>query len=323
MNYKFLLIGANKENSTDGVIVKGIFNILENVFKNHEKKYLFLEDAIKMTDNEFFIDEKFDAIFVCGTPWLWDSFQNSTKYDNVYRLFKSHPEAKQIFLGAGSCMHIESINSNILKRPDEIQGIKKLYEKALVISRDKLAHSLFENAGIKSIFLPCPAYFCYGIDNIKYGTKTENVLIWCDPKLTISANGWSNTEKLNKYYNTCKYFFVRTRAKVYCALKSEVNSAIKIGIGKPIVLTGYEHTLSVMQKAKTVLSGRVHCAVPAFVQGCNLGVLQIDSRCHVLKDFNCKIIQDQSDLSFLKRNKIDLKKYFEIYKNNLEKFIIN
>lgn len=323
MHYKFLLVGANKENSTDGVIVKGIFNILENTFSDHEKKYLYLKDTTKMTNSEFFTDEKFDAIFVCGTPWLWDSFQNSIKYDNLYRIFKSHPEAKQIFLGAGSCMYVECINGDILRRPEEIKGIKKLYEKALVISRDKIAHSLFENAGINSVFLPCPAYFCYGIDNIKYGTKTENVLIWCDPKLTIAANGWTNKEKLKKYHDVCKQFFIRNKAKVYCASKKEINSAIQLGIGEPIVLTGYEHTLNVMQNAKTVLSGRVHCGVPAFVQGCNLGVLQIDTRCHVLKDFGCKVIQNLNDLMFLKKNEIDLKQYFEIYKNNLEKFFAN
>ena len=84
-----LCVGADKNNSTDGVIVRGIYNILDSVFIDNKKEYLILNDHNPMTTIEKYKDKKIDYVVVCGTPWLWDSFQLSVKYKNLEAIFLS------------------------------------------------------------------------------------------------------------------------------------------------------------------------------------------------------------------------------------------
>ncbi len=46
----------------------------------------------------------------------------------------------------------------------------------------------------------------------------------------------------------------------------------------PMVLKGYKHTMKIMESANNVLSGRVHCAVPAYAKRCNVQLVPIDTR---------------------------------------------
>lgn len=276
---KLLLVGADENNSTDGVIVKGIRYLLNRSYPGCEMTYIFLNDHEKQYSPDFKWNESYDLIVVCGTPWLWDNFQRSIKYDNLITCFGAHNNAKRLFMGIGSCLPLGLENSGLLERPAERDGIKRLFENSTVIVRDKTAKAKLDIAGIKAVLLPCPAFFCYGEDiTARTINDFKNVLVYQDPTLSISADQWQCPIKLAHYYNTMEAFRVINRAEVYCANQKEIQSAINNGFPAPQLLRTADDTLDLMRSAYRVLSGRVHCAIPAIVQNAEVTLIPLDSR---------------------------------------------
>lgn len=289
-----LMIGPNRNNATDGVIIRGIEYLLNRNYHNIYITYRELNDIVPQGRADFYEALDFDLIVIAGTPWLWDSFQNSIKWQNLLVcLLDAHPQSKRLFMGIGSCLTLYNNDPNILCRPEEQAAMRSIYNSSTVIVRDSIAFLKLAEAGIKSHFLPCPAYFCYGDEDLYLRPNPEklhdkdgnNILIWTDPKQTISSSDWPDSEKLTEYHQTCLDFYHEFNPKVYCALPSEIPAAIKIGLPAPILLSKTDDTLNLMRTANRVLSGRVHCAVPAIAQGALVNLMAIDTRAYVVIDF--------------------------------------
>ena len=321
---KFLLIGPTRFRSTDGVIVEGIKNIIYNIYGKNDTqiKYQILSDSFPMSDEDIFTDYSCDGIFVCGTPWLWDRFQNSTKYSNLQKIFSLYQQTPKVFMGIGSCLSLNllDIEHDILSREDEVKGIVDLFSNTTIITRDSLAHKHIINAGLISHQLPCPAYFAYGL-NRQQSSQENNILVWCDPSYTISSIDWHNKkEALQKFYDVCSAFYKQYNPMVYCSEVNDIPMAQKLGFDIHR-LTSYKETLDIMRKARYVLSGRVHYGVPAFVNGCKLGIMPIDSRHLVLSEWGCPIIKNPDEIHNLSECFLDLDKYYMAYKNILNNVI--
>jgi hypothetical protein len=314
----FLLIGADENNSTDGVIVQGIRHLLNDSFGLIQSSYVFIDDHKDMSTQEFHPEQHFDAVIVCGTPWLWDSFQITPKYRNMQLAFKTHQEAKKVFLGVGSCLNLKDVTMAILERPDEQKAMQNTYGDAYVVVRDKLAQHKLQLAGVQSTLLPCPAYWCYGM-NPAPGYNNYNVLIWTDPKKTISHGDWCSPEKLAGYYEVVKKYIQVYHPLIFCAKEEDIQGALDIGLTSPMVLRSWEDTLELMGNSGFVLSGRVHCAVPAYVKGAAVGLLPIDSRSGVLSDFGCPLIVNPDDLNKMSLEHRDFSKYNNDYREFLRK----
>lgn len=308
-----LLIGPDPNNSTDGVIVKGMHNLFEHSFGSYTYKYVFINDHGYMIPDEFFYWEKFDIVAVCGTPWLWDSFQNSPKYKNLEMCFSVHSESKKLFMGVGSCLSLDNIDSNILERPEEVQAFKNTYSNATVIVRDHLAFDKLTKIRIDSHHLPCPAYFCYGVEFKPNDIKKDNVLIFMDPAKSISSSVWQDSSKVLKYRNLIKAFYSKYNPVVYCAKLEDRKNCLEIGLPEPILLDHYSETMKIMETANIVLSTRVHCGVPAFVQNKSIGLVPLDTRSFVLSDFGCPIITRVEDFSLLESKERNFSSYLNTY----------
>lgn len=293
-----LFVGADKTNPTDGVIVKGIYNLVEKAYPGFKSEYIFLDDHNEMSISSIYPMNNFDLIIVCGTPWLWDSFQKSVKYSNLKFIFHIHDKAKRLFMGIGTCVNLEDVSSEILRRKDEIQGMKDLFNDSTVIVRDELSRELLSDAKIESTLLPCPAYFCY--NDFNFTTKKDNISIWCDPRKTISKSNWVDEKKYKDYCNTFLAFNDFYNPKVYCAFPEEVESAVKIGLPEPTILYTFQDTMDIMMTGDNVLSGRVHCAVPAFSAGCNTTLVPIDSRALMFNLFEDIKDKEQNYMYILK-----------------------
>lgn len=278
-----LMIGADPSSPTDGVITKGIRYLLEKTYLIHEYTYVLLDDHKLQGLSDFEPNQDFNLIVICGTPWLWDSFHLSHKYKNVLTAFAVHPDAKRLFLGIGSCLSLDAHHS-ILRRKEEVDGMRRLFTGSRVIVRDQIAKDILDDAFIHAELLPCPAYFCYGDDD-QMSLKMDDILIFQDPTLSISAADWLDPYKLSEYWQGMLEYQKYFDAKVYCALSQEVVSAKEQGFGDVTLLNGPEHTLNVMRHARTVLSGRVHCAVPAIVQGADTTIMPLDTRASTVTDF--------------------------------------
>jgi hypothetical protein len=320
---KFLLIGPIRFRSTDGVIIQGIKNLLSSIYDNQTIfKYQILDDNNIMSEEDIFADENFDGIFVCGTPWLWDSFQKSTKYQNTQKIFSYHKETPKVFFGIGSCISLELIwkkEYNIFSRKEEVNGIVNLFSNSTVITRDSLAHKFITNSGVKSHLLPCPSYFSYGL-NPESSSMEQNVLIWCDPAKTISSIDWEDKKRLEIYYEICLTYNKKYDPTVYCSEEADIPKAIKLGL-KPKKTENYIETLEIMKTANHVLSGRVHYGVPAFIQGCKLGILPIDSRHFVLSEWGCTVVDNIPMIDSLSSCKLDIQKYYKEYYSIITKAI--
>ncbi len=310
-----LLVGANPYNPTDGVIVAGVHNILKKALGTYTYRYVIINDNNEMLVASFKPNERFDAVVVCGTPWLWDSFQKSVKYRNLKKGFSAHPKAKKVFLGIGSCVDLQVNDEDILHREEEQQAIKDLYKDAIVFVRGPLALSALQKAGIEATLAPCPAYFCFE-DN--YAGFEHHTLIWCDPLQTISKGYWQrNPLALTAYKGLVADYYVKFKPEVYCAFANEVESAVAIGLPAPTVLYSVDHTLEVAKKSIYTLSGRVHCAVPMYALGKPTGIIPIDSRAYVLTEFGCPAVKDPSHYDKMKRENRDFSSYLDKYASAL------
>jgi hypothetical protein len=311
VKYKSLFIGANPQNCTDGVIFKGTQNLLPD----HEIFHLIIKDFRDMDDHEFMEDQEFDYIIYAGSPFIWDQFQHSAKWRNTMKCRKIHSEAKMVFFGIGTCMNTKDIDSEIMRRPEDIEFLQQTYENSKVIVRESLAHEILKNASVDSTVLPCPSYFAY--NSFPESTKIENgenILIWYPPWIGVSRDDWKTWDKCEAYVNVCKAFIEKFDPKIYCAAHEDILRAQFFGIKEPIEIGPPEKTLEIMSTANYVLSGRVHCAVPGFIQGKAIGIQPVDSRVQVLTEFGCPSIETPEDLDKLKFEVRNFEKYRKLYK---------
>lgn len=332
---KILMIGANRNNATDGVIVAGMRNLL----KNYDIDYAFLFDSRDQDEKDFNPNTKYDFLMIAGTPWIWDQFQHSTKWRNMLKCRQTHWQVPVIFFGIGSCINISDEQADIMRRPEDIISLQKTFRDSVVFVRDSLAHDYLLNAGVEHDYFVCPSFFCY--DEFPYPTVgTENILVWYDPTIGVSRGDWNENDvqnqineeskrekideelikrlnqkkedvqkKLANYLLIVKEYVKKYNPKVYCADPAEVNSAKELIGVEPSIIKGWSHTLEIMKNANYVLSGRVHNFIPAFVQGKACGLLPIDSRHKVASDFGGLLINSVEDLDKMKAEQRDFEKY--------------
>ena len=282
-----LFVGADYNNSRDGVIVKGIYNLINFFNIKIEKNYHVLEDD-KIDNHSNITENIYDGIVICGTPWLWDQFQKSIKYKNLLDIISKQKKAKIMFLGVGACIGLQHIKGNLCEDAEHQQGIRELFGKGTVVSRDSLFDKKLKKSKVESHLLPCPSFFCY-LDDNNCIHSTTNVLIWCDPSKSISKCDWQIKDEINEYNSIFKKYYELYNPKVYCAEEYDILKAKEAGLPEPIVLKNWSETLDVMKKANFVLSGRIHCAVPAFVLKKHVSIVPIDSRHLVLSDYGCPL----------------------------------
>ena len=317
---KILFFAPDHTNSTDGVIVQGTHNVLRSVFGEYEFDYLFFDRAEVIEEEKLNPNVKYDLVVITGTPWIWDQFNKSVKWKNLIKCFEVHKESKKLFMGIGSCLFPEAEYIDICERQEETDAFKEIYSQAVVIVRDQIAYNKLTKAGIKCELLVCPSYFCYGLDPIQPKETKQNVLIWYDPTMGLSRCGWTG-KKLDDYIKLNQEFHIKYKPKVYTHLICEVEMAEKYGLGIPELIGGWKNTLKIMESANYVLSGRVHCSVPAFVQGKPVGLLQIDSRSHTLSDFGGTIITSINQFKTMGHNHRDFTLYLSKYQEILRKLI--
>lgn len=276
------MVGPERYNSTDGVIIRGIEYLLSLAYKDCKIHYIKLWDIKPQAPWQFdVLDIEMDLIIVCGTPWLWDSFQNSVKYKNLNNCFLNHPRAKRLFMGIGTCLSLRR-HKSILKRPEEVAGIRMLFNDSTVIVREPIAKHMLDNAGIESTFLPCPAYYAYG-DESQYPTHKSNVMVYIDPTKSISACDFQNESKLGAFNDIFIKFNKKYGPIVCIANEADRGMAEAIGLKDILLLSEVGHTLDVAKGVNKMLSGRVHCAVPAIAQGADVILVPLDTRSMVVK----------------------------------------
>jgi hypothetical protein len=294
-----LLIGADPNGSRDGIIVKGIKNLLQDF----EIDYATIDDHKSQSSVDFFPDKKFDSIVYAGTPNIWDQFWTTDKHKNTMLCREVHPESKMVYLGIGSCVNKFDQNSHVLRDPISQECLRKTYRGTSVIVRDLVAKNILDEAGVDSEFLPCPSYFCHGYFSQEPKGDEVAFFYFC-PENSISSGQYSQyPELLQRYYQISRYF-IQTFNPVIYANKKDAQVARSRGL-EVITINNPDEMIEISRRVKYCLSGRVHYAVPCLVSGAQVGIIGIDSRSRVLTDFGVPEIRNQEDCHNLFRPKID------------------
>lgn len=253
-------------------------------------KYLFDQAAIPIHQYETINDTEMediqvssypDLIVVLGTPWVWDKCWLSAKFQNAINFLRKFPNSKKIFFGIGSCLPIEATEE---VREDLIQNRNKLDELFTladqIIVRDSLAEEILEHLSIQ--MLPCPAFYAI---NEESESSIDPVMIWYDPTIGISSVNWQKDGKaFSKYCERFLDWYHQYNPRIYCINKQEQQSAIEIGLPKPSIIQGVDRAKLVLKNSNTVLSGRVHFAVPTYKVHSFVELVPVDTRARTFYD---------------------------------------
>lgn len=274
-----LLLGPNTDNPGDGIIRVGIEYILKKAYNEPELEYLTISNDRVQKESEFF--SYCDLIVICGTPWLWDNFQYSVKYNNLRTALLENPGIPVIFMGIGSCLPLNA-STNVLERTDEVTGMNTLFNDSTIIVRDHIAHDKLKKAGINSYHLPCPSFWCYGsYDFTERIGPYYDTLVYQHPRNSISASVWTDEIELNKLLDKFTQFRKSYNFKL-CVASEEDRAEVAYSA---TFLSDPTSILHQMKASRNVLTTRVHCAIPAFVAGAKVELLPLDTRANTLYDF--------------------------------------
>lgn len=273
-----LTIGPNPNFPTDGMIIRGVHNILKHTFPGYTHKHTLLWDSKLNTEEDFYKGEKFDLIVQTGSPFLWDQMHLSDKWKNLKLCSHVHPNTKVLMLGIGSAILLGH-NSIVLE--DDVTGFLKSCQ---VVVRDFKASELLRAYKVSHELLPCPAFLStLGVEAKESSTSAA---VWYDPRHGIAACGWNDRQNFLKYLTEYKRFIEREGVKdIYFVNLIEHPAAIFTGDYNFIRLESPQDVLLMINKHCRILSGRVHCAIPAVAAGRTVRLLAVDSRANTLYDF--------------------------------------
>lgn len=221
---KITFISTKKINPGDEFILKGIFNLLKyNQNSNHtilNKHKPFIETKIFNNKGEYRLnwritkylillmnilsnlvnrnELKAKTVIHAGQPFFYRfksyffkiTTFNSLWYLNFYR-FKSFSKNTKLFLIAlGTTVYSEEQFNSILNSKSFINKVKKLGDRAnLITTRDLKTKLIFDKAGIDSEYLPCTAFFSASEKNLN--DKNEYIL------LNFMKNGSNSYKELD------------------------------------------------------------------------------------------------------------------------------
>ena len=314
---KFFIYCCECNTPTDGVIFRGVYNLLNQVYPNVEYSHLpdnsrGYRDMGILSDSDLLSGEKFDAIIVPGSPFLWHYYYDTPKIKNLLRAKEIH-KCPIIWMGVGACLPEDHLH---LFDDLHFQKTKEIFGNDLVIVRDKIAKSIMDQSGVIAHNLVCPSFFSQGVT----AKSKENLIVFYEPTIGLSWQGWTDKAKLEEYYDIFREFN-KLGCDVVVKDIEEVEFGEKIGLTNIRVLQDTDDCLNTVKEYKNVLSGRVHCAVPAMVAGCNIGIIPIDTRYTTITDFLDCAVRNKSDLNNMKILNKDLTEDLEIYRILLREFL--
>lgn len=301
---KFFVYSCECNTPTDGVIFRGIYNLLNKIYPNSEFYNLpdnarWYRDANFISEENLHLDKKFDAIIVPGSPFLWHYYYDTFKIKNLLRIKQLH-KCPVIWLGIGACLPYYGRD---LFDKIHFEQTNKIFSGDLVIVRDSLAKSILDKSGIQSTHLVCPSYFS---QDVHEKTK-ENLIVFYEPGIGLSYGDWQDKKKLENYYDIYREFS-QNDCDVVVKDFEEIEFAEKIGLKGVRLLKDTDDTLNTVREYRNVLSGRVHIAIPSLISGANVGIIPIDTRYLTITNFvDCDINnkEELGKMKGLKRNLLD------------------
>lgn len=275
-----LLLVGNDDRQNDQVVIDGAKKLLNLALGRFTSDFIYISNDIPADDYDLPHQHvPYDAIVVIGTPWLWDGFGESVKYQNLLKVFEKYIHKKRVFIGAGSCFPL------YYTPKFETKDLAKLFGEATVFCRDPLIKHHLKDV-TKSVLLPCPSFWAWKDRHVSL-KREKPLFVWHSPTLGISAETFDN-KLLEAYSKTAQSFVSNFDADVMSPdghiVSGELLFKRHIYVPKDL-----DDQFNHIARASIVVSTLVHSAAIAWSLGKPFNLIATDSRAQTIADFGGKI----------------------------------
>lgn len=233
-----------------------------------------------------------DILAVVGTPWLWDICHRSGKYDFLREVLRNAKCGTKEAIGIGANYPLIWLQRAhlLFQHTTQCDIMASVWGSFDVVRvRDRVAKLFFDVVGVKSVLARCPAYSAAKALGVDGRTRGDNILVFYDLMTGTGADSKAFTPAMAAAWNCLQreahdQYDVK---KVICVTEAEVLAASRMGFEAKLFKENDPYStehgkvvdfLQTLAMAGTVVSGRVHAAVPAVSLGRRVVVLPVDSR---------------------------------------------
>lgn len=218
-----------------------------------------------------------DAAILCGNPRITlseDAWWEDGILDRLVTLQAAG--AKVVDGWAGSCIGsvdtIEGAAEQLLNHPRNRRNVERLAKLSGVIARDPLMQAVCERSGVNSVLLPCSSWWAARHYGVRAAAEKTTDIVVLGPNMPLDG------------------FVVESGFKIIAPTLGDYDAAIRAGVEAELVSDPHS-LLVVLSRARRVLSGRIHCAIPAASLGASVCVASIDSRALTCAPFGIGVIR--------------------------------
>ncbi len=298
MNMLFI-IPDPAANPGDTIIRHGVIELLGSCLGSCSPDYYYFEsDRPELVEhNAAILQKDYDLLVVCGTPWLWDHCISSRKYRELQGLLSAFASATKIALGIGACLPFGETSKLLCRDQATVAGLQNVWEQfALITTRDRLAATILRKCGIPHHSDFCPSVLAVahhdrqGASYVHAGGKRKGGLVFYTPQHGISRTVLPR-EFVRQYLEMQISLARNHDLEVACLLPHERDYLADIFPDRDIaILDRAEKIIAFVANRETVITGRVHVAIPAFLAGAATFLLPVDSRYRTAAELGIPIL---------------------------------
>lgn len=277
MNYKFCLITPVKISplSNPGCIfiTDGIEYLFQKAFPGSEFKRVSMFNWTPKHDEAI---EWSDAVVVCGNPRYdmgteTDSWLYTGLFDKLIETGKPLIDAWQ----GSSARHRDNKDprsdaGELLMRPRNKAMIKRLSKFSAIISRDLRASLVNSAAKLGHALIPCSSWFAYKLYDVPQVEKNKDLVI------VYRRPGCGNTVQLLRH--------LQKTHEVVCTTGFDSTWCKNIHVDHITVFDPKE-LIALYASARSVISYRLHAAIPAASLGAKVSMVAVDTRAQAAEMF--------------------------------------
>jgi hypothetical protein len=232
--------------------------------------------------SQFCWGEDIDIIALAGSPWLWHNCHEQSKYRILSDAVKRWPGAKKVALGLGSCFPRNACEYFDLGDFEHFWGesipeVKRLFGQFdYILTRDKLAEDLFDQAGIKARYTYDTSLYSSHIIGKRENKGNKKVLFFYDPSKGVSLEALPF--RIDDYIDYQLQWAKDNNADIYCNSPGDKERLLERGIQGSFSVD-LSFLSSKLVEYDEMLTGRVHMGVLGYLSGIpNITLLPVDSR---------------------------------------------
>ena len=280
------IVPSPDANPGDAIIFGGISKLINtSMAVTFSECYYFEAPSAKIIDqNRQVTLREFDALIVCGTPWLWDKCVGSRKYEELRYLLNRYRHTKKIALGIGACLPFHFGKDLICADATIAAALRDFWQTFdLITTRDRLASEILNACGVTTHHTCCPSILStsgYGGQAPKRHTPNRGALVFYLPQAGISRESLPE-DFVDDYVSMQLALAAAKNLDIACLTETEakyLGQRLKVDASTIRILSNADDIHAFVEGRKLLVTGRVHVAIPALMSRCDAYLLPVDSR---------------------------------------------